>query len=167
MILPDSIRNYMTKFLSDDWQYEFGFMSEQAIIDSYTPKLVPDRSWGQGLTVGQVASSDPVTVDESAVVSDVIQKMTENSAPAVAVVDSNNAIVGVVTHQSLIDQIYKGKVQKDSPLGKSVKKNVRKISSTSPVTELGRVFARGIEYVIVDDSKLISTQDYMKFFAEN
>ena len=25
-ILPDSIRNYMTKFVSDDWMRELGFM---------------------------------------------------------------------------------------------------------------------------------------------
>ena len=51
-------------------------------------------------------------------------------------------------------------------MGKSIKPNVRKISGTSPVTELGRVFAKGIEYVIVDGAKVLSTEDYMKFFLQ-
>jgi len=31
VVLPDSIRNYMTKFLSDDWLYENGFLDENTI----------------------------------------------------------------------------------------------------------------------------------------
>jgi len=29
VILPDSIRNYMTKFVNNDWMYENGFISEE------------------------------------------------------------------------------------------------------------------------------------------
>lgn len=28
VILPDSIRNYITKFLNNDWLYEYGFIDE-------------------------------------------------------------------------------------------------------------------------------------------
>lgn len=28
VILPDSLRNYITKFLNNDWMYENGFISE-------------------------------------------------------------------------------------------------------------------------------------------
>jgi len=28
VLLPDSIRNYMTKFLNNDWMYENGFITE-------------------------------------------------------------------------------------------------------------------------------------------
>ena len=28
VVLPDSIRNYMTKFLNNDWMYENGFITE-------------------------------------------------------------------------------------------------------------------------------------------
>ncbi len=41
-ICPDGIRNYLTKFLSDDWMYEEGFISEESLIESARPKLVPD-----------------------------------------------------------------------------------------------------------------------------
>ena len=29
VILPDSVRNYMTKFLSDDWMCKFGFLDKE------------------------------------------------------------------------------------------------------------------------------------------
>lgn len=28
VVFPDSVRNYMTKFLNNDWMYENGFISE-------------------------------------------------------------------------------------------------------------------------------------------
>jgi len=28
VLLPDSVRNYMTKFLNNDWMYENGFITE-------------------------------------------------------------------------------------------------------------------------------------------
>jgi len=29
VLLPDSVRNYMTKFISNDWMYENGFINEE------------------------------------------------------------------------------------------------------------------------------------------
>lgn len=29
VILPDNIRNYMSKFLNADWMYEFGYITEE------------------------------------------------------------------------------------------------------------------------------------------
>jgi len=50
-ILPDSVRNYMTKFLNNDWMYEYGIISEKECQDLSTSKLVPNRDWGQEYTV--------------------------------------------------------------------------------------------------------------------
>jgi cystathionine beta-synthase len=29
VILPDSVRNYITKFINNDWMYENGFITEE------------------------------------------------------------------------------------------------------------------------------------------
>lgn len=51
ILLPDSVRNYMTKFLSNDWMYENGFITEKECIDLSNSKLVPTKDWGQDYTV--------------------------------------------------------------------------------------------------------------------
>jgi cystathionine beta-synthase len=51
VILPDSIRNYMTKFLNNDWLYENGFISEEKCLELNHSKLVPSKDWGQDYTV--------------------------------------------------------------------------------------------------------------------
>ena len=46
VLLPDSIRNYMTKFLNNDWMYENGFISEQECYDMNSSKLVKNEDFG-------------------------------------------------------------------------------------------------------------------------
>jgi cystathionine beta-synthase len=33
VLLPDSVRNYMTKFLNNDWLYENGFITEEKCFE--------------------------------------------------------------------------------------------------------------------------------------
>jgi cystathionine beta-synthase len=35
VILPDNIRNYMTKHLNADWMYEKGYMTEKECAENY------------------------------------------------------------------------------------------------------------------------------------
>jgi len=75
VIFPDSIRNYMTKFLSDDWLYENGFIDEKTLIDIYTPKLIPGQTWGKTLTIADMTLNHPVTMHMDSTVRQAITKM--------------------------------------------------------------------------------------------
>ena len=45
-VCPDNIRNYITKFVSNDWMYEKGFITEKECMEAATPKLIPNNVWG-------------------------------------------------------------------------------------------------------------------------
>lgn len=47
ILCPDNIRNYITKFINNDWMYEHGFISENDCMEAHIPKLVPNNMWGQ------------------------------------------------------------------------------------------------------------------------
>lgn len=51
VICPDNIRNYITKFINNDWMYEHGFLSEQECMDANIPKLIPNEKWGQDFCI--------------------------------------------------------------------------------------------------------------------
>jgi cystathionine beta-synthase len=51
VVLPDSVRNYMTKFINNDWMYESGFITEKECTELNTSTLVPSKDWGQDFTV--------------------------------------------------------------------------------------------------------------------
>lgn len=65
----------MTKFLSDDWLYENGFLDESTITDIFTPKLVPSRAWGGDRVVGDLVLNHPVTLSSHNTVKQAITKL--------------------------------------------------------------------------------------------
>jgi len=54
VILPDSVRNYISKFINNDWMYENGFISEEECTKINTSTLVPSKDWGQDHTVADL-----------------------------------------------------------------------------------------------------------------
>lgn len=62
VILPDNIRNYMTKHLNNDWMYERGYITEEECAKGAVSDLVPSRDWGQELTVADMNLNKAVFV---------------------------------------------------------------------------------------------------------
>ena len=55
VLLPDSVRNFMTKLLSADWMCEKGYISEQECAEAYTPPAyIPNTDWGQNMTAADL-----------------------------------------------------------------------------------------------------------------
>ena len=65
----------MTKFLSDDWLYENGFIDEKTLVDNYTPKLIPGKGWGQNFTIAEMTLNNPITIHMNCTVKQTITKM--------------------------------------------------------------------------------------------
>lgn len=156
----------MTKFLSDDWMYENGFLSETQLIDSYTPKLIPSKAWGKEHTVADLTLNPPVTIHHHATIKQAITKMQNLQFHQLPVLNEENKIMGVITSASLIEAVNKGKVSLDSPITKAIVKAYRKISSTTPISELSRVFTR-VGYAIVDEKYIVTHSDFLTFFKDN
>jgi cystathionine beta-synthase len=72
MLLPDSIRNYMSKFINDDWMYECGFITEEENTESFRPKLVPNNKWGKEYTIKDLHLKDAFMVNHDILIKDVI-----------------------------------------------------------------------------------------------
>ena len=75
ILLPDSIRNYMTKFLNNDWMYENSFITEQQCLELSHSKLVPSQDWGQEYTVKDLNLSEASFLDENISCKDAIEEI--------------------------------------------------------------------------------------------
>ncbi len=64
IVLPDSVRNYMTKFLNNDWMYENGFITEEQCFELSQSKLVPSKDWGQDYTVKDLNLAEAVFLNQ-------------------------------------------------------------------------------------------------------
>lgn len=60
VILPDSVRNYMTKFLNDDWMRQRGFTDEKFEEQSVEKKATKDF---KGATVKDLKLKEAITTD--------------------------------------------------------------------------------------------------------
>ena len=163
VILPDSIRNYMTKYLSDDWMYLNGFLDEKTVLDSYTPKLVPNRAWGQEYTVGDLPLKKSDTVSHKSTISETIKAMGTHNE--ILVVDDDNKVIGFFSTSFAMDKISKGKIIASDNVMLAVNKLYRKTSKDIPLSELSRIFAL-TSFVVVDEESVVTHHDLLNFFVE-
>lgn len=79
VVLPDNIRNYMTKHLNADWMFERNYITEKECMDLNTTDLVPNTDWGQNLTVKDVELKDAVFVDVKTTCAEAVKLMKQHS----------------------------------------------------------------------------------------
>ena len=78
-LCPDNIRNYITKFVSNDWMYEHGFMSEKQCMEESIPKLAPHTTWGQDKQIKDMPLCDAVFLTDKMTCKEAIALMKEKS----------------------------------------------------------------------------------------
>ena len=76
-ICPDNIRNYITKFVNNDWMFEHGLMTEQECCDASVPKLVPHLAWGKEYTIKDLNLPQATFLKTTSTISEAITKMKE------------------------------------------------------------------------------------------
>ncbi|KAJ1551543.1 hypothetical protein HK096_008801, partial [Nowakowskiella sp. JEL0078] len=107
VILADSVRNYMTKFLSDEWMKEHGY------IDDATKKEEEKKilQWG-GAKIRDLNLQGAVTVPATTSVKDAIAIMQSNGFDQLPVTSGPiKQLIGLVTLGNLLAKISSGRLQ--------------------------------------------------------
>lgn len=136
VLFPDSIRNYMTKHLNPDWMVEHGFMEEE--------KAQPgsDNYWLKDFTVRDLQLTEPVTVQPTVTVTECLKIMSAQGFDQLPVVSDAGEILGMVTLGNLRARIVSGRVKGSDEITKAVYKQVRKVTTTTTLDVLSRIFDR-------------------------
>ena len=90
VILPDSVRNYMTKALSDDWMWDHGFVDGDVI----KPKKY--QSWWATKRVCDLPMNTPLTITSDVLCKHAISLLKREGFDMVPVLDDGH-VIGVVT----------------------------------------------------------------------
>lgn len=80
ILLPDSIRNYMTKFLTTNWMLEKNLVNQKVLENKY------DYSWWD-TKVEQLSLTPPITIQSDQTIADACAFMQRNGLAQVAVVE--------------------------------------------------------------------------------
>uniref|UniRef100_A0AAQ5YXT8 Cystathionine beta-synthase n=1 Tax=Amphiprion ocellaris TaxID=80972 RepID=A0AAQ5YXT8_AMPOC len=131
VILPDSIRNYMSKFLSDKWMVQKGFLREE--------DLMVKKPWWWNLKLQGLNMSAPLTVLPTVTCQKTIKILKEKGFDQAPVVDDAGLILGMVTLGNMLSSILAGKIKLSDPVSKVLYKQFKQIRLTDNLGKLSRI----------------------------
>ncbi|CAH1797456.1 unnamed protein product [Owenia fusiformis] len=110
-VFADSIRNYMTKFLSDDWMNDFKYMEDT---------LDESKQWWYGKKVTELSLVAPNLITPTEKVSDMLTLLRNQTAgnDQALIIGDDGQVQGMVTLALLLAQLKKGNLTKDDQVSK-------------------------------------------------
>jgi len=121
VLLPDSVRNYMSKFLNDDWMIRNGFMDTDENLKS---------EWWYNRPVSQLPLNTPCTIHLSCLITDAINILHEEGFDQLPVVNDEGIVLGTVTLGNLTSQILHGRVTTNDTVETVLYKKIQKKSAS-------------------------------------
>jgi len=156
VLLPDSVRNYMTKFLNDDWMVNFGF------TDPVTEARAKEEieQWG-GATVRDLNLPVAVTVDAKVTLQEALDLMKKAGFDHLPIVDDQKKMVGLVTTSSLLSSVSKGKAKFSDSITKAMyssntKKAFQEITNDTKLSDLQKFFEKNSAAFVTEGKEVKS-----------
>jgi cystathionine beta-synthase len=141
-ILPDSIRNYLTKFVDDRWMRENGFV---------------DADWAVG-TVGDVLRALPprrvITVDIADRLQQAVELFRHKGISQLPVVD-NGALAGILTESDVLHVMLEGQADGSSSIAEIMHRRVSTVGRDADAAMLPQIFERGEVALVVDENRRV------------
>jgi cystathionine beta-synthase len=153
-LFADSVRNYMTKFLNDDWMWRHGLVSEEHGVGVADGDAA--HKWWAHATVGSLELATPFTVSEDVTCKDAVTLLQSNGFDQLPVISADGDVLGVVTEGNLSAKLMSGRVSPADAVGGAVYKQFRQVTLSTPLWELSRVFDKDPFALVVTTQKCVS-----------
>jgi cystathionine beta-synthase len=133
VVLADGVRNYMTKFLNDNWMVDNGFKA--------APKSTL-REWWAEKTVADLKLTTPLTVTPSVSCDECVKILTAHGYDQLPCVNKDSEIEGMVTLGNLTSQLISGRVKPTDPISKVLYRQFHKINLSTTLGDVSSIFDR-------------------------
>lgn len=168
VLLPDSVRNYMTKFLDDEW------MKKQGFTDSIAP--IP---WTNN-TIRDLKLTAPVSIPATTTCKEAIATMQErgfDQLPVITDVQSNH-LAGMVTLGGILAKLASNRAQINNPVSESmynfsVKSRYVKINLDTKLVVLQKFFEKNPAAIVTGGADgltvigIVTKIDLLSFIMAN
>ncbi|KAJ3193272.1 hypothetical protein HK101_005104 [Irineochytrium annulatum] len=152
VLLADSVRNYMTKFLNDGWMKQHGFSDVDTDKVEETKKL----QWG-GAKIKDLNLPAAVSVPETTVCGDAIKIMQERGFDQLPVTSSASStkLVGMITLGDTLSKIASGRAAITDPTGKvkftfTKKQKFSEITADTPLETMETFFNKNHSAIVTE-----------------
>jgi len=149
VLLADSIRNYMSKFLNDSWMFENGFVDESAYFASNSKE-----GWWTSRRVSDLTLNSPITVSPTVSCREAIHIMSSQGFDMVPVQsEEDGKVLGVLTEGNLTTQITRGRVKAEDHAAKAMYKQFKQVQLVTKLGDLATIFDRDSYALVVAEQK--------------
>ncbi len=142
VILPDSIRNYLTKFVDDKWMRQQGFSK---------------GDWEVG-TVADVVRAmerrEVISLDVNDKIGRATDLFKQHGISQMPVLDQGK-LAGILTESDLLHHLVSGRVTTDTIAAEVMERKVSTVAMHASSSELPRIFERGEIAIVVDDARCV------------
>jgi len=156
VILPDSIRNYLTKFADDRWMRQQGFVQNDWEVGTVADVM---RSLGR---------REVVSLDLNDKVERATTLFKQHGISQMPVLDAGK-LVGILTESDLLHQMISGRVDKTTVVAEVMERKVSTVALNAGSGELPRIFERGEVAIVVDEHRsvlgIVTKMDLIEMLA--
>lgn len=155
VLLPDSIRNYLTKFVDDKWMKDNRFIENEWELQTV------------GHILSKLSSRQIIEIPVQESVRGAIQLMQKHGVSQLPVVDAGR-LTGIVAESDLLDGLVDGRAQMDTAIVEIMSRKVSTVSTHDSAAVLSDCFRREEVALVVDQDKVqgvLSRIDLIEYLA--
>ncbi len=156
VILPDSIRNYLTKFVDDRWMRQQGFVKGDWEVGTVADVM---RALGR---------REVISLDLNDRLGRATELFKEHGISQMPVLDDGK-LSGIVTESDVLHHLVSGRSTKDTVVAEVMERRVSTVGLGASSSELPRIFERGEVAIVVDDARkvigIITKMDLIEMLA--
>ena len=141
VVLPDGVRNYMTKFVDDKWMRDNGF---------FQAKRIEGRV--EDVVNTELRKPELVVAEDTDTLREVVEKMRERGISQLPVT-SGGVLVGMVTEADLMNFLGSGEGTPDALAAKCMTRHVASVGMSTPISALEELLSKNPAVVVVDDRR--------------
>uniref|UniRef100_A0A8C8SHR6 Cystathionine beta-synthase n=1 Tax=Pelusios castaneus TaxID=367368 RepID=A0A8C8SHR6_9SAUR len=141
VILPDSVRNYMSKFLNDKWMSKNGFLKH---VQEHKP-------WWWNVKVQKLNLSAPLLLLPEVTCQKAIEILKEKGYDQAPVTAESGHILGVVTLSNILSSVLAGNAQFSDPVITVIYDQFSKISLDDSLGNLSQILEHDHFAVVVHE----------------
>ncbi|HVK74221.1 MAG TPA: cystathionine beta-synthase [Kofleriaceae bacterium] len=157
VILPDSIRNYLTKFVDDRWMRQQGYLKADWEVGTIADVV---RALGKRGEVITVAADDKI--------GRATELLKEHGISQLPVLDQGK-LAGIITEADLLQALVSGKVAHETIVAEVMVRKVSTVAMHASSGELPAIFERGEVALVVDAERhvlaLLTKMDLIDMLA--
>ncbi|HEY5950666.1 MAG TPA: cystathionine beta-synthase [Kofleriaceae bacterium] len=156
VILPDSIRNYLTKFADDRWMRQQGFVKGDWEVGTVADVM---RALGR---------REVISLDLNDRLGRATELFKEHGISQMPVLDEGK-LSGILTESDVLHHLVSGRSTQDTVVAEVMERRVSTVGLGASSGELPRIFERGEVAIVVDDARkvigIITKMDLIEMLA--